>query len=120
MRKGEITCYKQFLLFSQCFPQLYIISVSKCGIVWKWVKNLDRWSVFCRTLYELLTKGQMEFYQKKTLVCNCNKQSLISALQLQMDLDFVDFTLIILETFLCQYKLITHIFSELLQFRIAW
>ena len=24
MRKGEIACYKQFLLFSQCFPQLYI------------------------------------------------------------------------------------------------
>ena len=34
VRKGEITCYKQFLLFSQCFPQLYILSVSKCGIVW--------------------------------------------------------------------------------------
>ena len=26
MRKGEIACYKQFLLFSQCFPQLYIFS----------------------------------------------------------------------------------------------
>ena len=23
MRKGEIACYKQFLLFSQCFPQLH-------------------------------------------------------------------------------------------------
>ena len=34
VRKGEIACYKQFLLFSQCFPQLYIFSVSKCGIVW--------------------------------------------------------------------------------------
>ena len=22
VRKGEIACYKQFLLFSQCFPQL--------------------------------------------------------------------------------------------------
>ena len=30
VRKGEIACYKQFLLFSQCFPQLYIFS----GIVW--------------------------------------------------------------------------------------
>ena len=39
MRKGEIACYKQFLLFSQCFPQLYIFSVSKCGIVWLWVNN---------------------------------------------------------------------------------
>ena len=29
MRKGEIACYKQFLLFSQCFPQRYIFSVLK-------------------------------------------------------------------------------------------
>ena len=34
VRKGEIACYKQFLLFSRCFPQLYLISASKCGIVW--------------------------------------------------------------------------------------
>ena len=33
VRKGEIACYKQFLLFSQSFPQLYIFSASKCGIV---------------------------------------------------------------------------------------
>ena len=33
MRKTEIACYKQFLLFSQCFPQLYIFSALKCGIV---------------------------------------------------------------------------------------
>ena len=26
MRNGEIACYKQFLLFSQCFPQLYTVS----------------------------------------------------------------------------------------------
>ena len=32
VRKGEIACYKQFLLFSQCFPQLYIFSASKCGL----------------------------------------------------------------------------------------
>ena len=25
VRKGEIACYKQFLLFSQCFPQLFIL-----------------------------------------------------------------------------------------------
>ena len=29
MIKGEIACYKQFLLFSQCFPQSYIFSASK-------------------------------------------------------------------------------------------
>ena len=38
VRKGEIACYKQFLLFSQCFPQLYIFSASKCAIVLEWVK----------------------------------------------------------------------------------
>ena len=27
MRKGEIACIKQFLLFSQCFPQLYNLSL---------------------------------------------------------------------------------------------
>ena len=43
VRKGEIACYKQFLLFSQFFPQLYIFSASKCGIVWLWVnrKNIE-------------------------------------------------------------------------------
>ena len=34
VRKGEIACYKQFLLFWLCFLQLYIFSASKCGIVW--------------------------------------------------------------------------------------
>ena len=34
VRKGEIACYKQFLLFSQCFPQLYTFSASKSSIVW--------------------------------------------------------------------------------------
>ena len=37
VRKGEIACYKQFLLFSQCFLQVYILSASKSGIVWEWV-----------------------------------------------------------------------------------
>ena len=35
VRKREVACNKQFLLFSQCFPQLYLISPSKCAIVWK-------------------------------------------------------------------------------------
>ena len=34
VKKGEIDCYKQYLLFSQCFPQLYILNVLICGIVW--------------------------------------------------------------------------------------
>ena len=33
MKKGESACYKQFFLFSQCFPQLYIFSASKCVMV---------------------------------------------------------------------------------------
>ena len=41
VRKGEIAFYKQFLLFSQCFPQLYIFSASKCGIVWEWIRVLE-------------------------------------------------------------------------------
>ena len=32
--KGEIASYKHFVLFLQCFLQLYIFSVSKWGIVW--------------------------------------------------------------------------------------
>ena len=27
VRKAEISCYKLFLLFSQCFPQLYIFTI---------------------------------------------------------------------------------------------
>ena len=38
MSKGEIACYKQLFLFSQCFPRLYIFGASKWGIVWSWVK----------------------------------------------------------------------------------
>ena len=34
VRKGEIACYKQFILFSRSFPQLYIVSALNCGIVW--------------------------------------------------------------------------------------
>ena len=33
MRKGEIACYMQFLLFSQCFPQLYIFIVRQNVLV---------------------------------------------------------------------------------------
>ena len=50
VRKGEIACYKQFLLFSQCFPQLYIFSASKCGIVcgnvWCISTPLENHSIF--------------------------------------------------------------------------
>ena len=32
VRKGEMACFKQFLLFSQCFPQLYIFSASNASL----------------------------------------------------------------------------------------
>ena len=32
VRKGGLPCYKQFLLFSQWFPQLHIFRASKCRI----------------------------------------------------------------------------------------
>ena len=31
VQKGEIACYKQFLLSSQCFPQLYIFGALNYG-----------------------------------------------------------------------------------------
>ena len=31
-REGEITCFKQFLLFSQCFLQVYIYNVSNAAL----------------------------------------------------------------------------------------
>ena len=36
--KGEIACYKQFLLFPQCFQKACFLEVSKGVIVWEWVK----------------------------------------------------------------------------------
>ena len=35
VEKGEIACYKQFLLFPQCFPKLSVLDVSKL-----WSKRL--------------------------------------------------------------------------------
>ena len=50
MRKEEIACNKQFLLFSQCFPKLYIFSASAAlcgnGITLKSnVNNFDRYKI---------------------------------------------------------------------------
>ena len=45
--KGEVACYKQFLLFSQCFQQPYTLIVLKWAIVWSWVKNLTKNHVIC-------------------------------------------------------------------------
>ena len=35
--KGEIACYKQFLLFPLCFPKACFPGASKGVIVWEWV-----------------------------------------------------------------------------------
>ena len=37
--KGEIACYKQFLLFPQCFQKACFPGASKGVIVWEWVNN---------------------------------------------------------------------------------
>ena len=50
VRKGEIACYKQFLLFSQCFPQvsksLARQNASLCGTSLTNVKDLSRFKEF--------------------------------------------------------------------------
>ena len=50
VRKGEIACYKQFLLFSQCFLQLSLVcqNAALCGNglkfeglkTWEWIWNM--------------------------------------------------------------------------------
>ena len=37
--KGEIACYEQSLLFTQCFQKACFPRVSKGVIVWEWVLN---------------------------------------------------------------------------------
>ena len=39
--KGEIACYKQFLLFPLCFPQLYIFSVPNVVLCGNELKTLN-------------------------------------------------------------------------------
>ena len=41
MGKGEIACYKQFLLFPQCFQKACFPGASKGVIVWEWVKYFN-------------------------------------------------------------------------------
>ena len=37
--KGEIACYEQVLLFSQCFQKIYTAAPKKPGLVWERVKG---------------------------------------------------------------------------------
>ena len=50
MGKGEIACYKQFLLFPQCFQKACFPGASKGVIVWEWVKSLPHSSDFLMIL----------------------------------------------------------------------
>ena len=55
VRKGENACYKQFLLFPQCFPQLFIFSASKCGIVWHWFNRIRKIGIICPLIRKIAT-----------------------------------------------------------------
>ena len=41
-RKGKLACYKQSLLYSQCFPQYFLRVHKKGGLVWEWVKGSNQ------------------------------------------------------------------------------
>ena len=69
VRKGKIACNKQFLLFSQCFPQLYICSASRCDIVWQWVKKAESLFVYLQELAS--AKGNI--LENKELLDSLNK-----------------------------------------------
>ena len=38
--KGEIACYKQFLLFPQCFQKPCTTDTKKPGLVWERIKQI--------------------------------------------------------------------------------
>ena len=68
VRKGEIACYKQFLLFLR-FPQLYIFSASKCGLCGNGLnkkKNMEgKGANVCYHHFLLFPKC----FQKRTFSC---------------------------------------------------
>ena len=66
VRKREITCYKQFLLFSQYFPQLYSFNASKCGIVGNGLNSIPKKPVFLLVCSTNLLKTL--WYKEKLLV----------------------------------------------------
>ena len=59
--ENEVLVYKQFLLFSPCFPQLYNFNASKCGIVWYWFNNFS-----AMIINHLQTKNRTFF---KKIIC---------------------------------------------------
>ena len=50
VRKGEIACYKQFLLFSQCFLQLYISLVRQNAVLCGNGLNFEFAKFCCKSL----------------------------------------------------------------------
>ena len=52
--KGEIACYEQFLLFSQCFQKACFPGASKGVIVWEWVKTLPNIKSLQATMLNLM------------------------------------------------------------------
>ena len=68
MRKGEIACYKQFLLFSQCFPLLNCFSASKCGIGLRECKTYLKES--CLEFNKMQTGWNLEHYSEFVIYLN--------------------------------------------------
>ena len=56
VRKGEIACYKQFLLFSQCFLQLYIEKVTLQILGQKVYKNTEKSFLYSKSLLIFIHK----------------------------------------------------------------
>ena len=51
--KGEIACYKQFLLFPQCFQKACFTGASKGVIVWEWVNPFPSKPWFLRSAVQV-------------------------------------------------------------------
>ena len=66
--KKEIVCYKQFLLFSQCFPQLYIFSEAKC-VREVMGKLFTKRQIFRLVQIENICRKQNESQKKENEIC---------------------------------------------------
>ena len=86
MRKGEIACYKQFLLFSQCFPRLYTLVRKNSALCGNGLINLYslqflylsclavlRIPVFLMKVAESLPKkSRKQYFEKQKLLITSN------------------------------------------------
>ena len=69
MGKGEIACYKQFLLFPQCFQNACFPGASKGVIVWEWVNPFPSKPWFLRVCSASLLKT---LWKKQKLLVTSN------------------------------------------------